>query len=133
MKKLGIILLAAVVGVWLFISLMRDFFDSVQYFSAEPRRLLYIGALVIVGGLGALAFARLSRAAQRRVRLCAWGAAAFTLTVCIGYMVYRLASLFSLIVDAGAMPGLLLVLLLLAAIAAYLWFEFYRACARNRS
>ena len=37
MKKLGIILLAAVVGVWLFISLMRDFFDSVQYFSAEPR------------------------------------------------------------------------------------------------
>ena len=127
MKKLGMILLASTAGVWLLVSLVRDFFDSIQYYSTEPRRLLYVLGLAIVGGLGALALARLSRDAQRRVRLCAWGVAASALTLCITYMVNRLLSLFSVVVESGAMVGVLLVLLLLAVIAAYLWFEFSRA------
>jgi hypothetical protein len=126
MKKLGIILLTSVAGVWLLVSLVRDVFDSIQYFSNEPRQLLYVFGFTIVGGLGALVFARLSRNAQRRVRLFGWGAAASALTLSIGYMVVRLLSLFSLVVESGALLGVLLVLLLLGAIAAYLWFEFSR-------
>jgi hypothetical protein len=129
MKRWSIIIAAALIAVWLIVDTPRDFFasETIQYFSSEPHRLLYVAALAIAGGLAAFAFDRLSRQAQRRVHLFAWGAAASILTLCVGYMVFRLASLFWLVVESGGMLGVLLVLLILTAIAAYLWFEFYRA------
>lgn len=119
--------------MWLLLSLVRDFFDSIQYFSIEPRRLLYVLGLAIVGGLCALALARFSFDAQRRVQLCAWGAAASALTLCIVYMVVRLVPLFSLVMESGAILGVLLVFLLLAVTAAYLWLEFSRALKGENS
>jgi hypothetical protein len=132
-KKIGIILLASAAGVWLLVSLVRDFFDSIEYFSTEPRRLFYVVGLVIVGGLATLAFARFSHKAQRRVRLCAFGVAASTLTLGIGYIIVRLPSVSSLVVESGAMFKILVALLLLTALATYLWFEFSRACKEESS
>ena len=103
MKKWSIIIAAALFATWLVVDTVREFFanETIQYFSSEPRRLLYVAAMAIVGGFAALGFSRLSPRTQRDVKVFAWGAAASTLTVFVGYFAVRLASLFSLVVESG--------------------------------
>jgi hypothetical protein len=129
MKKWSIIIAAALLATWLVVDTVREFFanETIQYFSSEPHRLLYVVAIAIVGGFAALGFTRLSPRAQRHVRVFAWGAAATTLTAFVGYFVFRLASLLSLVVESDGSAWVVLALLLFSGIAAYLWFEFYRA------
>jgi hypothetical protein len=129
MKKWSVIIAAALVATWLVADTVREFFanETIHYLSSEPHRLLYVAAIAIVGGFAALGFARLSPRTQRHVRVFAWGAAASTLTVFVGYFAFRLASLSSLVVESGGSAWVVLALLLFSIIAAYLWFEFYRA------
>jgi len=129
MKRWSIIIAAALVAAWLVVDTVREFFanETIQYFSSQPHRLFYIAAIAIAGGFAALGFSRLSPRTQRQVRVFAWGAAASTLTAFVGYFAFRLASLSSLVVKSGGTGWVLLALLLFSGIAAYLWFEFYRA------
>jgi len=129
MKRWTIIIAAALVGIWLVVDIVREFFanETIQYFASQPHRLLYVAAVAIVGGFVALAFSRLSPRTQRHVRVFAWGAAASTLTAFIGYCGFRLASLSSFIIESGGSVWVLLALLVFSGIASYLWFECYRA------
>ena len=132
MKKWSIIIAAALIATWMVVDTVREFFanETIQYFSSEPHRLLYVAAIAIAGGFAALGFSRLSARTQLHVRVFAWGAAASTLTAFVGYFAFRFASLSSFIVESGGSPGVLgvlLVLLLFSAMAVYLWLEFYRA------
>src|SRR5688572_21626683 len=129
MKRWSIIIAAALVGTWLVADTVREFFanETIHYFASRPHRLLYVAAIAIVGGFIALAFSRLSPRTQRHVRVFAWGAGASTLTAFVGYFAFRLASLSSLVIESGGSVWALLALLLFSGIAAYLWFECYRA------
>jgi hypothetical protein len=84
MKKWSLILATALTGAWC-VSLISDFSVAVQYFSSEPRRLLYVVGLAVAGGLAFLIFAQLSHQAQRRCRLFAGGSRQRT------YIVHRLS------------------------------------------
>ena|SRR5258708_2420922 len=123
MKRWSIIIAAALVAIWLVVDTARE---TIQYFSSEPHRLLYVAVIALVGGFAALCFARLSPSMLRRVRVFAWGAAASISTVFIGYFAFRLISLSSLLVKSGGSVWVVLMLLFFSGIAIYLWFEFYR-------
>ena len=129
MKRWSIIIAATLFAAWLIVDTVHEFFtnETIQYFSSQPKRLLYIAGIAIVGGLVALIFDRLSPRAQRLVRVFAWGAAASTLTVLAGYFAFCFLSLSSFIIEYGSFGWVLLVPLIFALMAAYLWFEFYRA------
>ncbi len=129
MKKWSIIIAAALVTTWLVVDTVREFFakETIQYFWSEPHRLLYVAAIAITGGFAALGFFRLSPCAQRHVRVFAWGAAASTLTAIAGYFAFCFFSLSSFIAESGSTVWILVVPLIFLGIAAYLWFEFYRA------
>lgn len=129
MKRWIIIIATALVGISLVVDMVREFFanETIQYFASQPHQLLYVAAIAIVGGFVALAFSRLSPRTQRNVCVFAWGAAASTLTAFIGYFGFRLASLSSFNFESGGSARVLLVLLLFSCVAAYLWFECYRA------
>ena len=127
MKRWSIIIAAALVAVWLVASTVRDSFEAIHYFSSQPHELLYVAAIAIAGGLAALAFDRLSPRRKRHVRVFAWGAAASTLTAIAGYFAFCFFSLSSFIAESASTVWILFVPLIFAGIAAYLWFEFYRA------
>ncbi|MEI7732532.1 MAG: hypothetical protein WCO56_23375 [Verrucomicrobiota bacterium] len=127
MNKWSIIIAAVLVAVWLIVTTVRDFADAVRHFSSQPRDLLYVLAIAMLGGFAALGFTRLSPRMQRHVRVFAWGAAASTLTLFVGYFAFHLSSLSSLAVESGGSAWVGLALLLFSGITAYLWFEFYRA------
>ena len=129
MKKWSTISATALVAIWLVVDTVREFFanDTVQYFSSEPHRLLYVAVIAIAGGVVAVVFNRLPRPAQCQLKLFAWGAAATTLTAFISYMVFSLVPLSTLIIESADSAWVVLVPLLLSVTAAFLWFEFYRA------
>ena len=129
MKRLTIIIAAALVATWLVVDTVREFFanETIRYFSSEPHRLLYVAAIAIAGGFAALGFSRLSPRSQRHVRVFAWGAAASTLTAFAGYFAFCFMSLSSFIAESGGPAWILLVPLIFSSISAYLWFEFYQA------
>lgn len=129
MTKWGSLIVVALVVICALLNLIHEFYanDTLHYFSSEPLRLLYVAGIAIAGGLVALVFSRFSRQAQRRVRLFGWGAAASFLTAFCGYSLYQSVSLSAMIVANSGAGWLLLVPLLFASIAAYLWLEFCRA------
>ena len=129
MKRWSIITAATLAASWLVVDTVREFFanQTIDYFSSEPHRLFYVAAIAIAGGFAALGFTRLSPRAQRQVRIFAWGAAASTLTASAGYLAFCFFSLSSFIAEAGSTVWILFVPLIFAGMAAYLWFEFYRA------
>ena len=127
MKRWTIIFAAAAIAVLVVVTAVRDFSEAIQHFSSQPHQLLYVGCITIAGGLAALGFARLSPRAQRHIRVFAWGAAASTLTAFVAWFAFHLVSLASLVVESGGGVWAAVGLLLFSGIAAYLWFEFYRA------
>jgi len=132
MKRWSIIIAAALFAICLVVDMVGEVLanETIQYFSSQPHRLLYVAAIAITGGFIALGFSRFSSRTQRRVKAFAWGAAASSLTAFIGYFGFRLASLSSLVIESGGSRWVVLGLLLFSGIAAYLWFECYRACKR---
>lgn len=131
MRKWGVIAAVTAFAIFAVADLVHDFVtnDSIGYFSAEPHRLLYVAAIALAGGLGALEFYRLSPRAQRHVRVFGLGAAASTMTAVFGYAVFCSLSLFSFIAESGGtirILEVLLLLLLFSGIAAYFWYEFRR-------
>jgi hypothetical protein len=128
MKRWSVILAAVAVGVWLVADMVHEFFanDTLGYFATDPTRLLYVGAIAIVGGLLALGFDRLSPRIKRQVRVFAWGAAASIVTVFLVWFAFSLASLSSFVIEAGG-GWVAVILLPFVSLVAYLWFEFYRA------
>ena len=126
MKRWSIILAAAGAGVWLIVSVVRDLFEAISYFVAQPHQLLHVAAIAIVGGVAALGFDRLSPRTKRQIRVLAWGATASTLTGIVFRFTFSLASSFSFADESSNGRWALLCMLLFAGIAAYLWFEFYR-------
>ena len=127
MKKWCIIIAAALVFAWLVVDTVREFLanETIQYFSSEPLRLLYVAAVAIAGGFAALGFTRLSPRTQPRIKVFALCAVASTLTVFIGHFAFCMASPSSIVVESPA--RLVLALLVFSACAAYLWLEFFRA------
>jgi hypothetical protein len=120
------LLVVALVLVCTLADLIREFSanNTPNYFSSEPRRLLYVAGFAVAGGLLALAFSRLSRQMQRSVRLFGRGATASLLTAFGTDSLYQTISLLP-VIGANSGGWLLLVVALLAAFATYLWFEFF--------
>jgi hypothetical protein len=135
MKRWSIILAATLVAVWMVVDMVREFFanETIHYFSSQPQRLLYVAVIAIAGGLVALGYDRLSPRARRQVRVFAWGTAASALTTVAGYFAFRFISLSSFIAESGDFDWVVIAPMSLAVIAAYLWFEFYRALKANDS
>jgi hypothetical protein len=129
MKRWVAITVVALVVICALPDLIREFYtnDTLNFFSSEPRRLLYVAAIAVAGGLVALTFSRLSGPSQRSAQLFGWGSAASLLTAFCGYSIYQSVSLSTVIVANSGAGWLPLVPLLLSAMAAYLWFEFCRA------
>jgi hypothetical protein len=129
MKRWTVIIGTAVVAAYLGVTVVRDFFanETVQYFSTEPVRLLYVVVLAIGGGLVALVFDHLSPRAKRCAKIFAWGATASVSTAFIGLLAFGLASLTPMVVESGAAIWVIVAMLLFASLASYLWLEFYRA------
>lgn len=71
MKQWSIIIAAALVATWLVVDTVREFFanETIQYFSSEPHRLLYVASIAIAGGFAALGFTRLSPRAETRLMI----------------------------------------------------------------
>src|SRR2546427_12029569 len=116
MKKWVSLIVVALVVICGLADLVHEFWanDTLHYFSSEPPRLLYVAGIAFAGGLAALVFSRLSRQAQRGVRLFGLGAAAVFQTIFCGYLLYQSVSL-SPIVLANSGPGWLLVVPLMFA------------------
>ena len=111
------------------LDLTHEFYanDTLHYFSSEPLRLFCVAGIAVAGGLVALVFSRFSHQAQHRLRLVGWGAAASFVTIFFGYSLYQSVSLLPMILANSGTGWLVLVPLMFASIAAYLWFEFFRA------
>jgi len=145
LKRWSRIAAVTLLAAWIVVLAARDLFshETIGYYSTQPLRLLYVAAVAVAIGLTVLAYNRLSPRTRRHIRIFTWGAGASTLSISIGYMVYMVISIFSLttspLTHAGTGGGLLvtsieygvhwmlLLPLYLSCVAAYLWFEFYRA------
>jgi hypothetical protein len=85
---LGLMLVAASTVHDCYQFLVTD--DGVGYFASQPRRLLYVGGIALVGGLMALTFSRFSPIARRALRLTALGSYASCLTAFAAVFAARL-------------------------------------------
>ena len=128
MKKRAVLVAAVAIGAWLLIDMVRDFFanDTLGYYTAEPARLLHVAVIAMVGGLAAWAVDRAPPRSKRLMKIVALGIAGSALTVVAVGMVVGLAALTSF-PESGCRASVLLSTVLSAVVAAYLWFEFYRA------
>ncbi|MEO6183408.1 MAG: hypothetical protein ABIP71_09965, partial [Verrucomicrobiota bacterium] len=95
MKRWSIIVATAAIAVWLILDTMRDFSanETLQYFSSQPHRFLYVAAIGVIGGLIAYVLYRLSPRAQRHVSVISWGVVASTVTAFATYFVFCFVSI----------------------------------------
>lgn len=128
MKKWSAIIAATLVGAWMVVNTVREFFanETIRYFTAAPHRLLYVFAIALWVVAAVVVFDRLSARTQRNVVLFSWGGAAVFVTVLSCFMLYLMASTPDLIFRNAGMGSMIVPLLALALLAAYLWFEFFR-------
>lgn len=127
MKRWLILSGTALVAVGLLALTVRDLVESVRYFASEPRNLLDIVAIGLLGGFTAFVFDRLSPRIQSRFRIIAWGAAAGAATLMVGYIGFGMASLFPLPLGSSEAAAVCLVMLSSSLSLVWLWFEFYQA------
>jgi hypothetical protein len=109
--------------------------EGIRYFSSEPRRLLYVMLLGVVGGLVAFRISRLSPASQRSLKLLALGGFGTLLVVAVaffGYLFYRLAV-------AGLQDGLgwvwtawAVAFVPMTLAASMVWMEFRQVWRQTR-
>jgi hypothetical protein len=104
-----------------------DFFvtnASIQYFSSQPRRLLYVLLLGVAGGVVALVISRLSPGAQRTLKLTALGAFGTFLVAVLGLFAYHLMSSASMVTEARMWGWVAVAYTMFVVIAAVVWLEF---------
>jgi len=135
MKKTRYIVAVTAFAIFAVADLVHDFVanDPIGYFSTEPRRLLYVAAIAIAGGLATLGYYGLSPRVHRHIELFGRGAAASIMTAFVGYCVYRFLSFAAYYGGSVRAIWLLPLLLMLSGIAAYLWYEFCRAWKKEVS
>ena len=109
--------------------------EGIRYFSSEPRRLLYVMLLGIVGGIVALGISRSSPASQRKLKLVALGGFGSLLVVALAFFSY----LFYHLAVAGLAEALKWVWIAwamafvpMAVAAALVWLEFRRVWRQTR-
>ena len=127
MRKLPLMLglmLLAVLTVWE----AYDFLvtnDGVGYFTLHPRRLLYVVAIGVGGGLLAFGFSRLAPLPRRALKLAALGGFAACVTVFLIILAMRLASFAPMITESGMWGWVVTALASLTVVAVLVWLEFY--------
>ncbi len=134
MKKLPLICgLALVTGLMIHDAygfIVTD--QGLRYYLSEPKRLLYVLGLALVGGVVAWVISRLSPQAQRGLRLLALGIFALALTAFLGLFVY-----FSLklpdVMTSGATGWLVSALVMFGSLAIVFWCEFVRVWKTGRT
>jgi len=135
MKRWSAILLLVMVGGWMLVDSVHEFFanETMRYFSDNPHHLLYVALVGLAGGFAALGFDRLAAQSQRHVKLFCCGGCASILTAVVGYLAVRWTVLGGFITESGFTVGVLLVFLVPSGLAAFFWFEFYRAWKKGVS
>jgi len=132
MKRWAVIIAITLITIWMVVDAVCEFIanDSIRYFAVEPRRLLWVAAIGVGGGLMTLVFCRLSARLQRTVKLFAIGSAASCLTVFACCLLYQIAGLS---LDLGVLPGPVFIKGVAWSFggAALLWYEFYRVSKRR--
>ena len=135
MRKISLILglaLLAVLTVWE----AYDFLvtnDGVGYFTSNPRRLLYVVAIGVGGGLLALAFSRVSPVTRRALRLAALGGFAACVTAFLAVFATRLASFAPMVTESGMWGWVVAALASLSVVAVLVWLEFYLVWRRHET
>ena len=127
MKKLSLILgLVLVTGL-----MIHDAYEFVvtdqglRYYLSEPKRLLYVLALALAGGMVAWVISRLSPQAQRGLKLSALGLFALALTTFLGLFVFYSIRL-SDAITSSAIGWVVAALAMFGGLATVFWCEFWR-------
>jgi len=126
MKKWFAIVAIALFAICAIVDIIHEIIadDAFHYFTAQPRRLVLVMIIGIVGGVAALIFDKLSSKAKRRVKLFVVGSAASCLTFFAGYFLFMFIDIpLAIKINVG---HLMLIPSCLGLIAAVLWFEFYQ-------
>ena len=113
---------------------VHDFFvtnDGISYFASHPRRLLYVAAIGIAGGLLALAFSRVSSVSRRVLKLAALGGFGACVTGYLAVFAARLASWPPMDTEFAIWGGVVAMLGSLSIVAALVWLEFYLVWSRR--
>jgi hypothetical protein len=127
MRKIPLIfglILLAILTVWE----TYNFFvtdDGIGYFTSQPRRLLYIAGIGVVGGVLTLTLSRLSPGARRTLRLAVLGSFGVCVTALLTTFAIRLASFASMVTDVAAWGWVITALISLSVLAVLTWLEFY--------
>ncbi len=120
----GLVLITALV-----IHDIYEFFvtnEGIRYFSSEPKRLLYVIFLGVVGGLVALGISRLSPDSKRMLKLAALGVFGIFLTGGVGFFAFVIASTGPMIREAGMFWWVIAGLLGMCVAVGLVWLEFRR-------
>src|SRR5438128_4430283 len=125
MKRVASILLSAAFMAWAIVDEIREFRANrtAEFYSSHPQRLLYVLAIAVFVGVVAILFYRLSPGGQRRTKLFALGGVAVFLTTFLGYMLFRLLPLSSLLAEPTGVLLLSLPLIFLGALGSGFWYE----------
>jgi uncharacterized integral membrane protein len=125
MKKWSIIV-AVATALILAVLLVHDFItsDPIHYFGEQPRQIILVAVIALVGGLVALAYYRLPSQWRDRVNICALALEAACLTAVTGFAVYYIIR-WSSHSDSSATLFAWVVLLFSGSIAGLLWFRFW--------
>ena len=128
MRRWSVLILIGLFAIWVVVEIVHEFIanETVHYFTEQPRHLLYVIGIALLGGLSALIFDRLSPRAKRNLQLFAFGSGASGLTLLVGYFVFELLRLRLPPVFINDTRWLVLIPLSLAIVAALLWAEFNR-------
>lgn len=97
---------------------------GIQYFSSEPRRLLYVLLLGIAGGLVALGISRLSPGSQRELKLTALGAFGTFLIAVLGLFAHHIISSASMVTEGRMWGSVVTAYALFLVLAGIVWLEF---------
>jgi fluoride ion exporter CrcB/FEX len=132
MKRPGYIITVSLFAILAIADIVHDCItnDPVSYFSQQPRQLLVVVALGIVGGLVTFFWYRLSTHWQRRVKLIALGFTAGFATFAGAYFSLLLAHLPDQFIRFPS-HLLLAIALGIIAVAGLLWFEFYEVFRKH--
>jgi hypothetical protein len=126
---LGLMLVVALTVHDLYQFFVTD--DGVGYFTAQPRRLLFVAGIALVGGLLAFAFSRFSPTARRTLRLTALGGFAACITLFLAVFATRLTSFASMVTESGMWGWVIAALVSLSVVAVLVWLEFYLVWRRH--
>ena len=108
--------------------------EGIRYFSSEPRRLLYVMLLGVVGGIVAFGISRLSPTSQRSLKLTALGGFGIFLVGAIAFFGYLLCLLGAGPIAWGAgMWGCIAAGFVSVAVTAWVvWLEFRQVWRQTR-